>query len=177
MSILNLNRLPFDCFILFFSFFITASAAGENNLRHKGPPSTYHLNEIRLRFTHHPGNPAFPIERISLSGGDGAIFERGGQSARFPIAKQDLLNVVNELYAIRFFELPSDYTAQYSVVEKENGLIGTMASSMDDQPSTSVCFSITNYKKCVIYSRKGPPELENMVQRVFSKANEWIEKK
>jgi hypothetical protein len=100
------------------------------------------------------------------------MLERDGTTARFPVANQDLLNLMNELYRMHFFELPSDYTAEYSVVQKEDGILATMISSMNDEPSTSVCVSIREYKKCVAYGRKGPLELENLVERVFSKANE-----
>lgn len=105
------------------------------------------------------------------------LLERDGTITRFSYSKQDLLNLVNEFCKMRFFELRSEYTAEYSVVQKEDGHLATMISSMDDEPSTSVCVFIKEYKKCIIYSRKGPIELENLVHRIFSTVNEGSEKR
>ena len=147
--------------------------AGEGGLERKGPPSTYHLDEISIVLTLHPGSPAFSITRLSLSGSGSGLLERDGNSAQFPFAKKVLLTLVNELYKIRFFELPSDYTTQYSIVLNDDGIISTSISGMPDDVSTSVCFFVIGYKKCVTYSRQGPLELENMIRRVFAEALTW----
>lgn len=124
---------------------MTASEGAESDIKRKGPPSSYRVNDISVRFTLHPGSPAFSIKRITLSADGGALLERDGKTVRFPFANPDLLNLLNELYKIRFFELPSDYIAEYSIVQKEDGLIGTMISSMADEPSTSVCVLIKEH--------------------------------
>ncbi|MEO8991536.1 MAG: hypothetical protein ABI284_01645 [Nitrosospira sp.] len=172
-----LHRLFPGCFLLLVSFFMTSLEAGQEDLKHNSLPSTYRFDEISIRITRQLGSPAFSIREIRLSAEGGAILGRGGGTVRFSFTKQDLLNLVNELYQLRFFELPSDYTAEYSIVQNEDGILSTMISSMEDEPSTSVCIFIKEYKKCVTYSRKGPFELENLVQRVFTKADEWAGRK
>lgn len=168
-NIMSILQTLLPAFFLL-SISMTTSDAGE--VKRKGPPSSYRLGDISVRFTLHPGSPAFSMKRLSLFAGRGEMLERDGTVVRFPLANQELLNLVNALYRMRFFELPSDYTAEYSVVQKEDGILATMISSMDDEPGTSVCVSIKEYKKCVAYGRKGPFELENLVERVFSKAND-----
>lgn len=156
---------------------MTVSEAAGPDIKRQGPPSSYRLNDISVRLTLHPGSPAFSTRWINLSAEGAVLLERDGTTARFSYANQDLLNLVNELYKMHFFELPSEYTAEYSIVQKEDGHLATMISSMDDEPSTSVCVLIKEYKKCITYSRKGPLELENLVHRIFSKVNEWSGKR
>ncbi len=52
------------------------------------------------------------------------------------------------------------------------GPIGTNALRMADAPSTTVCFTLPAYKKCVTYSSDGPRELEELTQRIFSEADQ-----
>lgn len=155
---------------------MTSLEAGQDDLKQKAPPSTYRFDEVRVCITQHAGSPAFSNRRISLSA-EGGIILRDGAIVQLPFTKQDLLNIVNGFYKIRFFELPSDYTARYSVVQKDNDILSTMIWRMEDEPSTSVCIFIKEYKKCVTYSQKGPLELETLVQRVISKADEWAGRK
>lgn len=144
--------------------------AADRTLGPNGPPLAYRIDEVTLRLTHRPGNSAFPIRRISLSGNGSASLERDGQFVQFPYATKDLLVLLNELYRIRFFDLPAKYTARYSIFLKDDGTVGTSALRMTDAGSTSICFAVAEYEKCVTYGRDGPLELEHFAKQVFSDA-------
>jgi hypothetical protein len=75
--------------------------------------------------------------------------------------------LLNQLYKIHFFELPAKYTTRYSVFLRDGGIVATSALRMNDAASTSVCFEVDKYEKCVAYSRDAPCELENLVNSVF----------
>jgi hypothetical protein len=152
-------------FILFFAG--SASMAGERTLGPDGPPLAYPIQEINLHLTRQPGNAAFPVRQVSLSGKGSATFERGNELRQVPYSTSALVALLNELYRIRFFELPSQYTARYSVFLKDDGMIVTSALRMMDAGSTRICFAVTGYEKCVTYGRDGPNDLENIVNRVF----------
>lgn len=142
--------------------------AADRTLGPNGPPLAYRIDEVTLRLTRHPGNFAFPIRRVSLSGTGSASLESDGQSVQFPYATKDLLVLLNELYRIRFFDLPEKYTTRYSIFLKDDGIVGTSALRMTDAGSTSICFLVAEYEKCVIYGRDGPFELENIAKRIFA---------
>ena len=141
--------------------------AGERSLVPGGPPLAYRIDEVDLNLTRHRGNPALPIQRVRLSGAGNATLEHSGELVQISYSTRDLIALLNELYKIRFFELPSKYTTRYSVVLKEDGTVATSALRMTDAGSTSVCFAVSEYEKCVTYGRDGPRELENIVNRVF----------
>jgi len=141
--------------------------AGERALGPDGPPLAYPVQEVNLHLIRQPGNAAFPIRRISLSGKGTAAFERGDELLQIAYPATELVALLNELYRIRFFELPSQYTARYSVFLKDDGMIATSALRMMDAGSTRICFAVAGYEKCVTYGRDGPNDLENIVNRVF----------
>lgn len=163
--------VPSALLIFILCFTGAASMAEEQSLGPGGPPLTYGIDEVSLRVTRHPGNPAFPVTRVTLSGTGSAELRREDELAQFPYAVKDLLAILDELYRIRFFELPLKYTTRYSVFLKEDGTVGTSALRMSDAGSTSICFAVPQYEKCVTYGRDGPLELENIAKRIFSDVN------
>ncbi|MBN9132278.1 MAG: hypothetical protein J0H48_02785 [Nitrosospira multiformis] len=141
--------------------------AGERALGPDGPPLAYPIQEVNLHLTRQPGNAAFSVRRVSLSGRGSATFERGDELLQIAYPTTELVALLNELYRIRFFELPSQYTARYSVFLKDDGMIATSVLRMMDAGSTRICFAATGYEKCVTYGRDGPSDLENIVNGVF----------
>ncbi|HNP26864.1 MAG TPA: hypothetical protein PKM20_08990, partial [Nitrosomonas sp.] len=81
---------------------------------------------------------------------------------------------LNELYAIRFFELPASYFVKRSIFLKKDGFISTQIRRMIDAPNTSICFTVVTYEKCVSYDADGPYELRSIEQRVFDEAERLI---
>jgi hypothetical protein len=162
--------------VLIFTCFTNDSIAMDTSGK-VGPPLSYKIEEVRISLTQAPGSPSFPIERLILFGNGNATLERNGRSVTFDYSQKDLMNVLNEFYKIRFFELPEDYSTEYSVFLDDNHVAQTTALRLSDAESTSVCFAVGNYKKCVTYSHNGPLELENVVKRVFSDADKFASKK
>jgi hypothetical protein len=166
--------VPYTVFLslaFIFTFFTNDSIAMDASVKAILPLS-YKIEEARISLTRRPGNPSFPIQRLTLSGSGDATLERDGKSTLLSYPDKDLLSVLKEFYKIRFFDLPEDYSTEYSVFLDENRMIQTTALRLPDVESTSACLAIAGYKKCVTYSRKGPLELENLVQRIFAKVSE-----
>src|ERR1019366_940403 len=115
--------------------------AADPTLGAGGPPMTYRLDQVTVLVTRHPG-PASRIRRVSLSGTGSATLERDGLSLPFRYPAKDLLALLNDLYKLRFFELPADYSGRYSVFLKDDGSVATKALRMSDVPGTSVCFTV-----------------------------------
>lgn len=138
------------------------------------PPQSYRLNEVSVQLTRQPGRGPFPVQRVSLSGAGAAILEQDGKKLPFQYTTKELVALLNELYKIRFFELPTNYNIRHSVFLKDDGLIGTDLLRMQDEASTKVCFSVTSYEKCVTYGAVSPYELEGIATRIFSEANKRV---
>ena len=160
-----------SCLLIFVAVLMGTNAmAGQPKTRTGEPPLTYRLEDVSIRITRSFGH-GFPMQRIALSGTESATLERGKQRFPFDYPSADLLNFLNELYAIRFFDLPGDLTTKFSIFLKDDGSIGTSALRMMDAPSTSLCFTVADYEKCVTYGENGPRELEEIVERIFREAD------
>ena len=152
------------------------SMAAERSLGPGGPPLTYRIDEVHIRLTRHPGNAAFPVQRVSLSGTGSATLERDGETMPFTYKVKGLLALMNEFYRIRFFDLPRDYTNRYSVFLKNGRTVETTVLHIMDANGMRICFTVAGYEKCVSYGDGGPPELENIARRIFSEADELVKK-
>ncbi|MHB1083662.1 MAG: hypothetical protein ACYCZA_02315 [Thiobacillus sp.] len=135
------------------------------------PPQSYRLDEVSIQMTRQPGRGHFQVRRVSLSGTGAATLEQDGQKLPFHYTSKDLLALLNDLYKIRFFEMPANYSIRHSVFLKDDDTIGTSMLRMLDESSTSVCFSVAAYKRCVTYGTEGPGELENIAARIFTEAD------
>lgn len=144
-----------------------SAMAAERSFVAGGPPLDYRLDELSVRFLRQPGH-GLPGWRVSLAGTGVALLESDGQKRHFSYPVKGLLALVNELYRIRFFELPTTYATKYSVFIKDDGLLGTQGLRMSDASSTRVCFAVAAYEKCVSYGADGPRELEALVQHVVA---------
>lgn len=152
-----------------FTGFSAIAAKQDTNLP-DNPPSEYRIDDVRIHLTRHPGMRKAPIQQIELSGTGHATLKRNSTSLSFHYEPQKLLALLNELYGIRFFELPTSYFVKRSIFLKEDGFIGTQIRRMIDAPNTSICFTVTTYEKCVTYDADGPYELRSIEQRVFDEA-------
>ncbi len=146
--------------------------AAEHHTGISAPPLVYRLDEVSISLTRQPGSSTAPIQRINLSGTGSATLERGGQRMPFRYTPKDTLALLNALYKMRFFDLPTNYITRYSVFLKDDDTVGTSALRMPDASSTSVCVTLTaTYEKCVSYGAEGPYELENITARIFAEAD------
>lgn len=170
----SLRRYVLSGFLSAFLCLIGGSTmAAERSFTAGGPPLNYRLDELSVRLLRQPGH-GLPGLRVSLAGTGAALLERDGQKRHFSYPVKDLLALVNELYRIRFFELPTTYATKYSVFIKEDGLLGTQGLRMSDASSTRVCFAVAGYEKCVSYGADGPRELEEIVLHVLADAERLV---
>lgn len=165
--------------LIFCLLFLTGTnvLASENGKNQMMPPLKYKLDEVNIHIIRNPVNPASSVREIKLSGTGNAILEQDGQTQEFKYPEKDLMALLDHLYNLRFFELPNDYRTKYSVFLKEDGTVNTAKLRLADMPSTSICFSTANYKKCVTFTIEGPGELKNVVQQTFDEVNRLINQK
>lgn len=155
---------------------VPAAMAAERNPESGGPPLTYRIDDVHIRLTRHPGNAAFPVQRVSLSGSGSATLERDGKIMPFTYQVTKLLALMNEFYRIHFFDMPDDYTNRYSVFLKDGGTVEMAALHLLDAGGMRICFTAASYEKCVNYGDEGPSELEDIARRIFSEADVLVKK-
>jgi hypothetical protein len=149
--------------------------ASQTILELGGVPVEYRLDEVSIRLSREHGH-GFSPQRVMLAGTGQAMLERGGQNLPFHYPNADLMALLNELYRIRFFTMPTSYTTQYSIFLKDDGTVSTSILRMQDASSTTLCFAVADFEKCVSFSLDGPRELDELAKRIFSEADAMLVK-
>lgn len=136
-----------------------------------GPPLQYRLAEVNIRLTKAFGHGRSP-RRVNIVGTGKSTLEYDKKKSQFVYPDNDLLALLNELYKIRFFNLPTNSTTTYSVFLKNDGAVHTSVLRVQDTSSTTLCFSLKNYEKCVNFDGESLQNLENLAKRIFLQAEQ-----
>lgn len=135
------------------------------------PPADFRMADLRLTLTRQTGAIAQPMQRLAVSGAGEATFTLGSTSKGFAFSADELLATLNTLLVIKFFDMPTDYSARRSYFIRDNGQVGTQMLKLPDLPNTQVCFALPSFQKCVNYDeQQAPVALEGWVQRLFNEA-------
>ncbi|MDO7083607.1 hypothetical protein WNY51_15135 [Pseudocolwellia sp. AS88] len=136
-------------------------------------PLTYGLDTVTVTLTKHAGaKKGSSSQHIQFLGTGLSILEKEGKKVTFNYSHTKLIKLLNNLYSIHFFNLPTRYNIKYSVYLKEDGTVNTNALRMVDASSTTICFNIPSFEKCVTYSSDGPTELQELTKYLFSEAEQ-----
>ena len=137
-----------------------------------GPPLSYRIDAVVIRMTLPPERQGDTPRQLQLSGTGSATLESQGQRRAFPHTPQAQVAVLDALYRMRFFNLPTQSAARYSVVLREDGMVLTQALRMVDAPTGRVCVSVAAYEKCVTFGTTEPSALAQLVERTFADAQQ-----
>ena len=148
-----------------------AAMAAERRLGADGPPLSYRLDDVRVSVKRQYGHGQ-PTRELVLAGTGQAVLQVADRKQEFEQAGKDLLAVLNGLYRIGFFEMPAQLRRTVSVYLGRDGVVGTQALKMSDAGSTTVCFALPGYEKCVRYEAGGPREMEDFVQGLLTDAEQ-----
>jgi len=152
----------------------TAMAA-DARLGPEGPPLRYPIDSVSVTVRHSPGPVrGAQVRQLVLPGAGRATLTRGEAAASFDYAAADLMGVLNSLYRMRFFDLPTDLVARYSVYLKDDGTVGTGHMRLLDRASTEVCVRLADYEKCVRYADGEPVALDALVRQLDAEADQRV---
>lgn len=148
-----------------------AMASNIKRLSCDGPPLSYLIKDVNITLSRHlTSGKGKKTEIVNIVADGKSTVSMNGNESVLTYSRNDVLEIINSLYAIKFFDLPSRYSMTYSVFMNADGLIDTSANLMQDQASTNVCFSISTYKKCVAYGVNKPEKLDKIVTRILTTA-------
>lgn len=149
----------------------TGCMAKERNKSTDSIPTTYTLEKLNINLTIHAGSKkGASAQHLHISGMGNSTLEQNGKKIPLNYSPENIVNILNTFYQIRFFDLPTRHNIKYSVYLNEDGSIGTNALRMVDASSTTVCFNLPDYEKCVTYGSDGPSELQALTKHLFVEA-------
>lgn len=139
----------------------------------EGPPLHYPFDGVRVTVRQSPGPVrGAQVRQWVLPGTGHATLTRGERVTSFDYAAADLIDVLNTLYRMRFFDLPTDLVARYSVYLKDDGTVGTSHMRLLDRASTEVCVRLADYEKCVRYADGDHTALDALVRQLDAEVDQ-----
>lgn len=133
------------------------------------PPRAYRLDAVELRLQRLPGHGQ-PKQALVVAGGGSAALDSGRAPSRqlFKLQPDEVMALLQGLYRLRFFDLPTALGPRLSVFLLPDGTVGTQVARLMDVTTTTVCATLAGNEKCVRYTEgDGPPELEAWVEAAF----------
>lgn len=134
------------------------------------PPLEYRISEVSVVISSHT-----PVDRagwrtIQLMPGASWAEDRSRVRRPFEFTRQQMMEALKALYAMRFFELASAPSARRTIRLDDDGVVRTSLLRPLDAGSTRVCFRTASYEKCVAYGADAPEPLVQWVVAVKADA-------
>jgi len=138
-------------------------------------PASFRIEDLRISLSRQNGNAAYAPRVVTLNGVAAASLMRDGKSVPFPFPAADRLALLNELFKIRFFDLPSQYSTRAVAQLMGNGSVGLQELHLSNANVNSVCVAVAGFEKCVRYGTEAPMELDLLAKRVMAEAERLAE--
>jgi hypothetical protein len=163
-----MRRIPTRCWLVLCLATIVSNAMANSD--QTGPPSRYPLAQVSISVLRQAGRGTAEDYRITI-GGDGSgtcVRSKDGRSVQTDIrrSKEDLIALLNDFYAIRFFELPDNYSVNKRVLLRDNTIVATVARKRLDMGTTRACVQLGDYKKCVTIVGDEPADAAQLVKTI-----------
>ena len=130
-------------------------------------PQTFGIDALSIRLSRQVSNAPWQVQ---LSGVDGGSLTQGGKQRPFPYSAKDLVVLLNALYEVHFFDMPSRYAAHAAAQLGADGTVSMAGVDSSNATGNGVCVSVASFEKCVRWGNRAPVELERIAQRAFAEA-------
>lgn len=134
------------------------------------PPLHYQLAQVGISILQQTGHGIPGAYEITIDGdGNGSyVLNRAGEITKTGvlIAKENLIELLNDFYQIHFFELADTYAVKKQVILQENAMLATVARKMADVSSQRLCIELADYKKCVTIVDNQPVEAARLIKKI-----------
>ena len=136
--------------------------------------STFDVRQLDIRLSRQASNAAQQPWQVQVSGAGQSSYNVNGKTWPLPYAAKDAVALLNALYAIRFFDLPQDYSTQDVAQLRADGSIVVLQKFTSNSNLNSVCVSIAAVEKCVRFGALAPIELERIFKHQIADAERLV---
>ena len=144
-----------------------APLAAEPLAKADAMPQTFRIDALSIRLSRQVSNAPWQVQ---LSGVDGGSLTQGGKQRPFPYPAKDLVALLNALYEVHFFDMPSRYAAHAAAQLMADGTVSMAGVDSSNATGNGVCVSVASFEKCVRWGNRAPVELDRIAQRAFGEA-------
>lgn len=144
-----------------------APLAAEPLTKADAMPQTFRIDALSIHLSRQVSNAPW---QVHLSGAEGGSLTQGGKPRPFPYPAKDLVALLNALYEVHFFDMPSRYASHAAAQLSADGTVSMAGVDSTNATGNAVCVSVASFEKCVRWGNRAPVELDRIAQRAFGEA-------
>lgn len=158
----------------------TEGAGNPSSVAADGPPRSYRLADVVISLERTQCLGRCPVYKVEIFG-DGRVLYEGLDHVKEEgtresvVSRQDIVKLLEQIYAVRFFEMKDRY-ANRPVIAESDGMIIEGVQVVTDQPAQVVSVRIGDYEKRVVHYYSGPQDLVELINRIdeIAGSDKWV---
>ena len=130
------------------------------------PPLQYSLKQVSISLTQNAPNPY----QIRITGDGNGSFQHNSTAKianQISITEERMLELINNFYQIRFFDMQNDYAVTKWVELKEHATLATVSSKINDASTKQLCIRLGSYSKCLDIVAEQPSSANVLANRIY----------
>lgn len=130
-------------------------------------PAQYPLKKVLITLSSQPGKDNPENYQVAISGNGDSFFSQNNKPKQpLSITSDKVLELLNDFYAIHFFEIADTFTVKKQVMLKDNKIVTTVVKKESDMNSKRICIQLRSYKKCVTVVDNQPLTVAQIVSKI-----------
>ena len=130
-------------------------------------PAQYPLKKVLITLSSQPGKDNPENYQVAISGNGDSFFSQNNKPKQpLSITSDTVLELLNDFYAIHFFEIADTFTVKKQVILNDNKIVTTVVKKESDMNSKRICIQLRSYKKCVTVIENQPLAVAQIVNKI-----------
>lgn len=130
-------------------------------------PAQYPLKKVLITLSSQSGKNNPENYQISISGNGDSFFSQNNKPKQpLSMTSDTVLELLNDFYAIHFFEIKDTFAIKEQVILKDNKTITTVIKKEPGMSSKKVCLHLRSYKKCLTVVDNQPLAVAQIVHKI-----------
>lgn len=130
-------------------------------------PAQYPLKKVLITLSSQSGKNNPENYQISISGNGDSFFSQNNKPKQpLSITSDTVLELLNDFYAIHFFEIKDTFAVKEQVILKDNKTVTTVINKEPSMSNKKVCIHLRAYKKCVTVVDNQPLAVAQIINKI-----------
>lgn len=129
-------------------------------------PTQFPLKKIQITVSSQSNNKNAEFYNISLNGDGNSFFIKNNEKQPIKVANDTLIDLLNDFYAVHFFETSDTFHIKKKVVLKDSETLTTIVNKESVTDSKKVCVQLRAYKKCISVVDNQPLGISQIVNKI-----------
>jgi hypothetical protein len=129
-------------------------------------PTQFPIKKVLITVSSQSGNKNTESHHISLNGNGNSYIIKNDEKQAIKVSNDTLIELLNDFYAVHFFEIADTFYITKKVVLKDDQTITTIVNKEPAIESKKICVQLRAYKKCLSVVDNQPLGVSQLVNKI-----------